>query len=86
MMHTPNQRHTAAEHGSWPGDTPYPDEDTPLLGGADAHAEFYRREAQRLIGLAAVSPFDDAKRQFLRLAQQYETLAEHAARRATRGV
>jgi hypothetical protein len=46
--------------------------------------EFYRNEAQRLFRLAAAAAFDDAKAQFLALAQQYETLAEHAAERARR--
>jgi hypothetical protein len=46
--------------------------------------EFYRNEAQRLFRLAASAAFDDAKAQFLALAQQYETLAEHAAERARR--
>ena len=58
----------------------------PLLEAADGTAEFYRREAQRLLGLAASSPLDDVRRQFLGLAQQYEALAEHAARRSRRGV
>lgn len=43
--------------------------------------DFYRREARRLLGLAASSPLAEAKRQFLDLAQQYEMLADHAERR-----
>ncbi|MBV8535100.1 MAG: hypothetical protein JO128_05875 [Alphaproteobacteria bacterium] len=46
--------------------------------------EFYRNEAQRLLRLAAASMVDDAKAQFLALAHQYETLAEHTAERARR--
>ena len=49
-----------------------------------AKVEYYRNEAQRLIRLAAASTVGDAKVQFLALAQQYETLAEHAAERAQR--
>lgn len=61
-------------------------EDATLVDRIDLHAEFYRGEAQRLLALAAASPFEDAKRQFLGLARQYETLAEHAARRSERGL
>jgi len=49
-----------------------------------AKIEFYRNEAQRLLRLAASSTYGDAKAQFLALAQQYETLAEHAAERTRR--
>jgi hypothetical protein len=49
-----------------------------------AKVEFYRNEAQRLLGLAASAIAGDAKAQFLALAQQYETLAEHAAERMRR--
>ncbi len=49
-----------------------------------AKVEYYRNEAQRLLRLAAASTVDDAKSQFLALAHQYETLAEHAAERARR--
>lgn len=45
---------------------------------------FYRNEAQRLLRLAASSTAEDAKAQFLALAQQYETLADHATERARR--
>lgn len=46
--------------------------------------EFYRREAQRLLGLATAAQDDVAKQQFLALASQYETLAEHTAQRFRR--
>jgi len=49
-----------------------------------AKIEFYRNEAQRLLRLAAAATVDDAKAQFLALAQQYETLADHTAERARR--
>jgi len=49
-----------------------------------AQVERYHNEAQRLLRLAAASTVEDAKAQFLALAQQYETLADHAAERARR--
>jgi len=49
-----------------------------------AKVEFYRNEAQRLLGLAAASTVVDAKAQFLALAHQYETLAAHTVGRARR--
>lgn len=44
-------------------------------------AAVYRREAKRLLGLAASSPLDETKHDFLRLALNYEALAERAAQR-----
>lgn len=41
----------------------------------------YRQHASRLVGLAATSPFSETKDQFLQLAQHYEALAAHVARR-----
>ncbi len=38
----------------------------------------YRREAERLLRLAAATIYDDAKLKFLMLAQQYGALAAHA--------
>ncbi|HTY66860.1 MAG TPA: hypothetical protein VMH36_09425 [Alphaproteobacteria bacterium] len=46
--------------------------------------EFYRKEVQRLLALAAASTVEDAKAQFLLLAHQYEKLAGHTAERARR--
>ena len=83
-MRFANQYRTASEPAAWHLDAHGGSE--PLLAAADATAEFYRREAQRLLGLAASSPVDEVRRQFLGLAQQYEALAEHAARRSRRGV
>lgn len=85
-MRSPNQIYMRTPRPSWGSDAHYAENGTALLHGADAHVAFYRREAQRLIGLAAASSSADAKRQFLSLAQQYEMLAEHAARRVVRGV
>ena len=48
--------------------------------------EFYRREADRMLRLAAAAQNDQAKRQFQALARQYETLAEHTAQRFRRDV
>ena len=45
-------------------------------------AERYRREASRLVGLAASSPIEETKQDFLRLALHYEALAAHASRRS----
>lgn len=55
----------------------YDESDLELAGATGDH---YRRQAQRLLGLASSSPFDDAKAQFLDLALHYESLAAHAAR------
>lgn len=85
-MSTRNQIHTRTERLAWRAQAPSAEDESALLDGADVHAEFYRCEALRLIALAASSASEDAKRQFLGLAQQYEMLAEHALRRSLRGV
>jgi hypothetical protein len=63
---------------------PGADRDRAGLALAPGSAEFYRAQAQRLVGLADTSPFADAKQEFLDLAQCYEALAEHAAQRGMR--
>lgn len=45
-------------------------------------ADRYRREASRLVGLAASSPLEEAKHEFLRLALHYEALAALASKRS----
>ncbi len=87
-MRSSNQSNTAESWPGWPARSWYFDanEPGPLVDFAAENVAFYRQEAQRLLGLAASSPLEDAKRQFLGLAQQYETLAEHASRRSSRGL
>lgn len=53
-------------------------------GEASRLAAHYRREASRLVALAANSPSSDTKSDFLRLALHYEALATHAAQRSRR--
>jgi hypothetical protein len=50
---------------------------TEIPAGTIPAAAYYRREARRLAELAAASPFGDTKVEFLELAQQFTTLAQH---------
>ena len=40
-------------------------------------AATYRKEALRLLGLAASSPFQEIRQEFVELARQFEALAAH---------
>jgi hypothetical protein len=53
-----------------------------LYGAMAATGGFYRKQAERLLGLATSSPLEEAKAEFLELAQRYEALADHAALKA----
>lgn len=80
-MRSSNQQHITNAEVLWRGPRYDDQARRPYLDLVAAKVGFYRREAGRLLGLAASSPFAEAKRQFLDLAQQYEMLAEHAERR-----
>ncbi len=73
---------TVGRFSMWLVDAPPGRQDGRLKRDSSGLAERYRREAVRLVGLAASSPTEETKHDFLRLALHYEALAAHASRRS----
>ena len=52
-------------------------EPSPACRESLSPAAAYRKEALRLLGLAASSPFHEMRQEFVELARQFEALAAH---------